>query len=132
MSQPPIDLSRLRVLVVDDEPDILLSLGALLQHFHAEVTTCDSGMQAYDLINGRQFNLVILDIQMPQVDGWALIKGIRSHPDVLVSGLPVVALTARVKPEDKDKLLAAGYDHYFSKPPDRNTFLACLQDYARR
>ncbi len=122
-----INLSRLTALLVDDEPDLLFTLSAVLEYFRANVTTCTSGMQAFDLICTRQFNCVILDIVMPQVDGWTLIRAVRAHPDPKISLMPVIALTARVNPQEKERLFAAGFDQYFSKPPIRDVFLAYLQ-----
>jgi len=125
-----LDLGGMRVLIVDDEPDILTTLSALLECFNADVTTEESGMKAFDLIAARKFDLLILDIQMPHVDGWKLIKAIRAHPDPVVSDLPVLALTARVGLEGKDRVLQAGFTHYFRKPIERQKFLECLKTYS--
>ncbi len=129
---PDYNLSRLNILLVDDEEDLLLTLSGLLRHFQAQVTTCQSGLTAFDLIAQKTFNLLILDIQMPQVSGWDLIKAIRAHPDPVVSHLPVIALTARVHPQDKQMLLQAGYSQYFRKPPSLPDFLTCLDTYAKQ
>jgi CheY-like chemotaxis protein len=107
-----------------------VKLGGLLKHYQAQMTTCQSGLAAYDLIAGKSHNLLIVDIQMPQVSGWDLIKAVRAHPDPPVNKLPVIALTARVQPKDKEALLQAGYDHYFRKPPVMEDFLTCLESYA--
>ena len=126
------DLSPLRILLVDDEQEMLDVLKERLEFYHAQVTACQSGLAAYDLIASRAFNLVILDIAMPKVTGWDLIRAIRSHPDPLVNQLPVIALTAHfVDPNDKEALLQAGYDRYFRKLPDRVAFFTCLDTYAR-
>src|SRR5262249_14533108 len=93
--QHKYNLSRLRLLFVDDDSDVLLSIGGFLRAFHAEVTTCQSGKAAFDLIAGKVFNLLIIDIQMPEVSGEQLIRAVRAHPDPVVNRLPVVALTVQ-------------------------------------
>ena|SRR5579859_6859369 len=126
-----VNLSPLHILLVDDKKDWIELLRDYFISFEAQVTICDSGLAAFDLIAQKRFNLLILDISMPEVTGWDMIKAIRAHPDPRVHKLPVLALTAKyVAPEDKDELLRVGYDNYFRKGPDQMSLLSCLETYA--
>jgi len=132
MASHDFDLSPLRILLLDDEPDFLLAVGSMLEVCGAQVTTSKSTREAFDLINSRLFDLLILDLQLPIVDGFALIKAIRSHVDPVVSELPAIAITAHDPKNKETSALEAGYNRFFSKPIDTDDFLSCLESYSRQ
>jgi CheY-like chemotaxis protein len=102
------------VLIVDDEPD---SAGVVehIFHFHdSMVRVAYSGSICLELLDERKPTLVFLDIQMPRMSGWEVLKQIRERE--LLKDLPVIALTAHVMDGDRERILAAGFDGYIAKP----------------
>lgn len=102
------------VLVVDDEPDVLNSIGAILEDAGYDVTLTSSGQEALDVVTSQRFDLVILDIIMPEMDGLEVCRRIRADP--LVSKLPIIFLTAKSRPYDIVEGLDVGGDDYLTKP----------------
>lgn len=102
---------KVHVLVVDDEKMIRSLLKMSLQRMGYEVTTADDGAEALDLFETQQFDLVLLDILMPNVDGFTVCSELRSESDV-----PIVMLTALNRPDDIVRGLELGADNYITKP----------------
>lgn len=117
----------LPVLLIDDNPLNLRLAGFLLQSDGLEVRTADSAEQALRMLAGQQFSLVMVDIQLPGMDGLELTRRIRGTP--AWEGLPVVALTAYAMPHDDERMQAAGCDGYISKPINTRTFAAEVRKY---
>jgi DNA-binding response OmpR family regulator len=99
------------VLVVDDEKMIRSLLKMSLQRMGYEVTTADDGAQALELFQNQSFDLVLLDILMPNVDGFTVCSELRRSSDV-----PIVMLTALNRPDDIVRGLELGADNYITKP----------------
>jgi CheY-like chemotaxis protein len=114
----PPELAGLRVLIVDDQPDLLEMLHDVLQPCGTEVKTCDTARQALALIQTWQPDVLISDIAMPGEDGYWLIEQVRSLPADEGGTLPAVALTAYVRLEDRLRVQAAGFQMYVPKPVD--------------
>jgi signal transduction histidine kinase/ActR/RegA family two-component response regulator len=114
---PDGELTGLRVLAVDDHVDACDLIERVLQDRGADVRTANSVEEAIGWLERRHFDVLVSDIGMPVRDGFDLIRYVRAH----VSDLPAVALTAFARPEDEQRVLAAGFDYYLSKPlmPDR-------------
>lgn len=104
------------VLMVDDHElnRELLTDYLEAQGFH--VTPCADGLTALDLLPRLHPQVVIMDVQMPGVDGLEITRRIRRLPDNQVAKVPILGLTALAMPEDKDKCLASGMDDYLGKP----------------
>jgi len=102
---------KVHVLVVDDEKMIRSLLKMSLQRMGYEVTTADDGAEALDLFQTEQFDLVLLDILMPNVDGFTACSELRR-----VSDVPIVMLTALNRPDDIVRGLELGADNYITKP----------------
>jgi DNA-binding response OmpR family regulator len=102
---------KVHVLVVDDEKMIRSLLKMSLQRMGYEVTTADDGAEALDLFQTQQFDLVLLDILMPKVDGFTVCSELRR-----VSDVPIVMLTALNRPDDIVRGLELGADNYITKP----------------
>jgi CheY-like chemotaxis protein len=115
------------VLVVDDEPDILLLIEYILGLYGAKVTCANSGQDALDLLEDRMFHLGLFDILMSKVTGWDLVKAVRQHHNMNIRTMPLVAVTAMAMPGDANHLLEAGYDAYIAKPIDAESFAATLR-----
>jgi DNA-binding response OmpR family regulator len=103
-----------RVLVVDDEPNILLSLEFLMQQAGFEVTTAEDAEQAQALISQQVPDLILLDISLPGMSGFDLLEQLRA--DDATRQLPVVMLTAHGREVEKEKGMALGASDYITKP----------------
>jgi DNA-binding response OmpR family regulator len=115
------------VLVVDDESDIRGLVHELLQRAGHDVVEAPDGNEALKRFYANQPDLVILDVQMPGLDGWGVLDRIRELSDV-----PVIMLTARAEELDKVRGLRAGADDYVTKPFGRQELLARVEAHLRR
>lgn len=102
------------VLVVDDEPNILLSLEFLMQQAGFNVTTAEDGETALDCLHETAPNLVLLDISLPGMSGFDVLEKLRQ--DERYKRLPVIMLTAHGREVEKEKGMALGADDYITKP----------------
>jgi CheY-like chemotaxis protein len=122
-----MNISDWTTLLVDDEPDNLSVLELLLTFYDARVMSARSGQEALKLLAEHPFTLALVDIQMPGVSGWDIIKHIREHESRAVRTMFVVAVTAYAMAGDRERVLSAGFDGYISKPIDVTTFMRTLQ-----
>ena len=102
------------ILIVDDEPNILLSLEFLMQQEGYEVRTATNGDEALLAVGEKQPDLILLDIMMPKLDGFEVCQKIRSNPKW--KDIRIVMLTAKGREVDQEKGLALGADDYIIKP----------------
>ena len=132
VAPPPAPLPRLdgrRVLLADDGFDNQMLIGLYLRTAGAVVTTVDNGRRAVDAAvaardQGRPFDLVVTDMQMPELDGYAATAELRR---LGFTAVPVIALTANAMSGDRDRCLAAGCTDYLTKPVDRGPLLRLAQ-----
>lgn len=121
-----IDLSGLRILVVDDEPDTCRLIKWILGECHAEVVTASSAAEALPLIKSAAPDILISDIGMPNVDGYEFLKQIRSLESARGAKVPAIALTAFASRDDERKSHAAGFSVHVSKPIAPETLTATV------
>jgi signal transduction histidine kinase/PAS domain-containing protein len=114
----PPELRGLRVLVVDDQPELLEFLYEALSSCGAIVRACTTALQALDLVRAWQPRVLVTDIAMPGEDGYWLIRNVRALAPEDGAAIPAVALTAYTRIEDRMQILAAGFQFYLSKPVD--------------
>ncbi len=114
--QPEPDKQRFRILLVDDMPVNRAVAHGMLTKFGHQVQCAEDGLEAVRLAQEVPFDLVFMDIQMPEMDGIAAASIIRQLEDLTVPRLPLIALTANAFADDRQKYLAAGFDDYLSKP----------------
>ena len=119
----------MRILVVDDEPDVVESvrLGFTLQWREVDVLGAGTGDAALDVVEREHPDIVLLDIGLPDMDGFEVIRQIRAFSDV-----PVVMLTARDDAMDKVKGLELGADDYITKPFNHLELMARVKAVLRR
>ena len=115
------------VLVVEDDPNIRELLQLYLEKEGYAVTLAADGGQGLDKFRAIKPNLVLLDVMMPVMDGWAVCKAIRAE-----SNTPVIMLTAKDDTEDKVTGLKAGADDYITKPFEMKELLARIEAVLRR
>lgn len=117
---------KLRILVAEDNRINQAVIGALLGATGHEVEIVGSGTEAVEALRHAQYNVVLMDIQMPDMDGMSATRLIRDLP-APANSVPVVALTANAMIGDRERYLAAGMDDYVSKPIDPVELTAALQ-----
>jgi len=119
----------MKILVVDDEPDVIESvrLGFTLQWREVEVLGAGDGTRALDLVEHERPDIVLLDIGLPDLDGFEVLRQVRAFSDV-----PVLMLTARDDTLDKVKGLELGADDYVTKPFNHLELLARVRAVLRR
>ena len=115
------------VMAVDDNPANLKLIGALLDDLVQHVELCDSGQQAVDRAKQMQFDLILMDIQMPDMDGIRACELIHQLPHQQQT--PVIAVTAHAMAGQKEKLLSAGMNDYLAKPIEEEKLFNLLQRY---
>ncbi|HEX6185130.1 MAG TPA: response regulator, partial [Pyrinomonadaceae bacterium] len=112
----PERLDRLKVLIVDDEPDTLLMLKVGLSRCGAEVRAAESAAEALAALDAEHFDVLISDIGMPGEDGYELMRKVRARPAECGGRIPAVALTAYARVEDRMQALRSGYQMHVPKP----------------
>ena len=110
------DLSDWHIIIVDDEPDNLGVMELVLRYHHAQVQIADSGHECLTLLETQKPTLLLVDIQMPGISGYDLLKLVRDQAQW--SQLPMIAVTAHAMQGDEERIVAAGFNGYISKPID--------------
>ncbi len=118
-------LTDRKILVVDDAPDNLLLMKTLLKRWGALIETANDGAEGVSHATSGDFDLILMDVQMPKMSGHEAIRTLRS----LAYSKPVIALTAHAMADERDKCLASGYTDFLSKPIDRDELSAVLKRY---
>jgi HAMP domain-containing protein/signal transduction histidine kinase/DNA-binding response OmpR family regulator len=120
-----------KVLVVDDDARNIFALTTLLENHEMEVLNATNGRAAIDVIQQTpDLSAVLMDIMMPEMDGYATMREIRNHPRYRY--LPILALTAKAMKGDREKCLQAGASDYIAKPVDTDQLLSLLRVWLHR
>ena len=120
-----------RVLVVDDRRDIRFLTQHFIRELGGHVLTAENGSQALDIIAeeerlGRRLDLILMDVQMPVMDGYTAVRKLRQRG----YQRPIVALTANAMESDREACFAAGYTEYLSKPIDKQKLIETLRRFS--
>jgi CheY-like chemotaxis protein len=115
------------VLVAEDNPINRLVAAGLLERLGYAVETVDNGRQAVETVERERYNLVLMDLHMPELDGFAATAAIRAQEQGTGRHLPIVALTADAQPQDAEGSLAAGMDDHLTKPVTLERLAAVLE-----
>ena len=107
-------MAKARILIVEDEPNIVESLSFILRRAGFEVDTVTDGAEALDRVRRQAFEVLVLDIMLPGMNGLDVLKAIRS--DQALSSLPVVVLTAKGQANDRRTAEAIGASAFITKP----------------
>jgi len=116
-----------RVLVIEDDPDIALGVRTVLGRSGFEVTTAAAGREGLRVFHRERPDIVILDVGLPEMDGWMVLERIRE-----LSEVPVLMLTSHGQESDKVRGLRGGADDYLTKPFGTAEFVARVQALLRR
>ena len=121
-----------RVLVVDDDPDATGLMREVLSSAGASVIVAHSGREALSIISRERPDVLLSDIGMPEMDGFALIAQVRASADPAVRDVPAAALTAYARSDDRTRVLQSGFQMHLSKPIDPADVVAAVAALARR
>jgi signal transduction histidine kinase/ActR/RegA family two-component response regulator len=125
-------LDGIHVLAVDDEPDGVALVAEVLESAGATVTQAQSAEQALEQLSTIVPDVVLTDLGMPRIDGFALIARLRQHPNPKVREVPAAALTAYARSEDRMRALEAGFQIHLAKPIDPAELIATIASLAKR
>jgi CheY-like chemotaxis protein len=128
---PPLRLQGIDVLVVEDEEDAREFVGALLASRGASVRLTASAAEAYVSLEEGVPDVIVSDIGMPDEDGYAFARRLRTFPRERGGVTPIVALTAYTSAHDRRRAFEAGYDHHLPKPVDTEELIRVLHRLAR-
>jgi signal transduction histidine kinase/CheY-like chemotaxis protein len=118
--------SNFKILVAEDNKTNQTLLKFILLQWNLAYDLAENGQQVLDKLNEDKYDLVLMDIQMPVMDGYESAKKIREE---LKTNIPIIAMTAHVLPTEKQKCIDAGMDDYISKPIDETIFINMLEKY---
>lgn len=119
----------LRVLLAEDDDVNSLTIRKLLEHHGHEVDAVADGEAALQRLRTGSYDVVLMDIRMPRMDGLEATRRIRHDQEfVAVARIPIIALTAHAMVGDREKFLASGMSGYLSKPVELGELLAVMQE----
>jgi two-component system cell cycle response regulator DivK len=116
-----------RILIIEDNAANLELARYLLEHGGHEVLTATDGRVGVDVARSEQPELIICDLQMPVLDGYGVLEQLKR--DGACAQIPIVAVTAFSMTGDEQKVRLAGFDGYFSKPIEPETFVAQIEAF---
>ena len=117
------------ILLIEDNEQNLYLATFLLEHHGFNVSSARSGPEGIQAALQNQPDLIILDIQLPQMDGYAVARALRSNP--ALREVPIVAVTSYAMVGDRERTLEAGCNGYLEKPIDPNTFKDEIAKYLK-
>ena len=122
--------NRGTILYVEDNPDNRLLVRRILASEGFIVNEAESAAKALEILKNLQPDLILMDINMPEMDGYVLTANIRSLPNMRV--VPIVAVTANVLKGDRERSIDAGCDGYIQKPIDIDTIADQVEHFMKR
>lgn len=124
--------STLKVLVVEDHLIARKIAVAILESLHCEVDTADNGMKALEKVMTNHYHLMLVDIGLPCIDGFELVKKIRENEAPLHTHVPIIALTAHTDAAYRAKCIEAGMNDCHSKPLTTENARLILETFIQR
>ena len=117
--------------MIDDDPRNVFAITSTLELHGMAVTQAADGRKGIEaLLSAEDTDLILMDVMMPELDGYSTMNKIRQMP--AFATLPIIAVTARAMPGDREKSLAAGASDYVTKPVDTDELLACMERWLSR
>lgn len=115
-----------RILIIEDNQDNLNLMRYLLTAFGHEVDSARDGIEGIAMAQRHWADLVVCDVHLPKADGYEIARRLRARPDFAT---PLIAVTALAMVGDREKVLAAGFDGYISKPIEPTTFVSQIEAF---
>jgi len=117
-----------KILIVDDDPNNIFALRLTLKSRGYQLESCNLAQDAINILkNGNDFCVVLMDMMMPDIDGYEAIKIIRNTPNI--NTVPIIAVTAQAMQEDRQKCLEAGAQDYIKKPIDVDLLINAIEKH---
>lgn len=113
-----------RILIIEDNHDNLTLMTYLLEAFGHEVCSARDGLSGLELAHRESVDLIVCDVNLPKADGYEIARRLKLDP---AFHTPLIAVTALAMVGDRDKVLAAGFDNYISKPIEPTTFVGQIE-----
>ncbi len=113
------------VLVVDDDVRNIFAITSVLEAHHASVVSAENGRDGLRLLETTHVDIVLMDVMMPDIDGYTVMRQIRAQPRF--ASLPIIAVTAKAMKTDREKCIQAGASDYIAKPVDLDKLLSLLR-----
>jgi PAS domain S-box-containing protein len=125
LAKPSASLRNLKILLVEDSHDNQVLIQKLLRLAGAQIEIANNGREALEKVKQGDFNLVLMDLQMPEMDGFEATRRLRAHG----FDKPIIALTAHAMKEERKRCLENGFDDHLSKPVDNEALLRTLSEF---
>lgn len=126
--KPSVRLDSVKILVVDDSVDNQLLISKVLAMAGAEIDTADNGEKAIQLVHQKSFDLLLVDLQMPVLDGYETTSRLRKEG----FEMPIIALTAHALKEIRQRCLNSGFDDFITKPVDRLALINKIAEFIKK
>ena len=126
------NLKGLRLLIVEDNAINIKVLEKFLSKWNLQIHTAMNGKIAVDKVIVEDFDVILMDLQMPEMDGYEAAKAIRSLPDIFKRSIPIIALTADVMLDVREKIISAGMDKFLTKPFQPDELYSVLSTYNKK
>jgi CheY-like chemotaxis protein len=124
-------LRGVKILIMDDDVRNVFALTSVFERCGAEVLYAENGREGIDVLEKNEDTaLVLMDIMMPELDGYATTEAIRQMPQF--ADLPIIAVTAKAMKGDREKTIAAGASDYITKPVDTGHLLSVMCSWLQR
>jgi CheY-like chemotaxis protein len=123
-----MEREKSRLLLAEDDPITRKVIGMMLQKSNFDIDIAEHGLQAVELWEKGNYDLILMDVQMPHMDGFAATRSIREKERENDGHTLIVAMTAHAFPEDEIRCRAAGMDAYISKPIDMKQCITLIED----
>jgi signal transduction histidine kinase/DNA-binding response OmpR family regulator/HAMP domain-containing protein len=115
-----------KILLVDDDVRNVYAISSILELYGMNITFAENGLEAMDLLmENRDFDLILMDIMMPEMDGYEAIRRLRQVPEL--KQLPVIALTAKAMKDDREKCIQVGASDYIAKPVQAEQLISLMR-----
>lgn len=120
-------MSKARILIVEDNEDNMILVCDVLSSRGYSILKAVDGQQGLDMARVERPDLIIMDLSLPLLDGWAAVRQLKDDPEL--RNIPVVALTAHAMAGDREKALDAGCDDYLAKPIRLMTLIGKVREF---
>jgi CheY-like chemotaxis protein len=120
-----VDTSQWRILIAEDEYDSIQMISKILSHYGIQLRIAHNGAECLAMLKAYKPTLVIVDLAMPEKDGWETLTAIRADPST--AHIPVVAVTAYYAVDVAEDAMRAGFDGFFPKPVSPTRFVQSLE-----
>jgi signal transduction histidine kinase/ActR/RegA family two-component response regulator len=120
-------IRKIRILLAEDDNISQTIAVAMLEQNGWQVTAVNNGSEVLDELAEEEYDLVLMDIQMPNLDGFETTRNIRNHPEERIARIPIIAMTAHAMREDRKRCLAVGMNGYLSKPIETTVLMETIE-----